>query len=211
MKILTVSVGRPAAVEFGGRSFDTSIFKRPIGGATTMRERNIDGDRQADLSVHGGRDKAVYVYSQDYYPEWAAELGRDLEPAQFGENLTVSGGTDDVVVLGSRYALGDAVVEVTQPRVPCFKLGARLGDATFPHRFWQAGRLGFYLRVEREGTIEPGMALRLLEAPAHGITVRDLYGIVQERRAAAAARALELLPHLDEGLRRRLRQAVRAG
>lgn len=211
MEVIAISVGRPVTLEFEGKSVTTSIFKQPVNGPVAIRELNVDGDEQADLSVHGGRDKAVYAYSRDYYETWAQELDKDLEPAQFGENLTISGGTDGHVVIGSRYCVGDAVLQVTQPRIPCYKLGIRFDDATFPNRFWVAGRLGFYLRVERAGHLDVGDAFELLDAPDHRLTVRDLHRSVTQGDASVARRALESLPHLDSGWSRRLRHAVEAG
>ncbi len=202
----SIAVGRPQEVEFDNKKTLTSIFKSCIDGPVSVRKLNIDGDVQSDLSVHGGRNKAIYVYSSDYYARWAHDLGAtSLEPSQFGENLTVSGVTDSQVILGSTFQLGTAKVTVTQPRIPCFKLGLRLKDATFPKQFWDAGRLGFYLRVDNEGMTEAGQSLQKIEQPAHGITVRDLYEIVTIGKNREAGIALELLPHLDEGWRRRLR------
>ena len=209
MRIISIATGLPQEIHFDGRTFLTSIFKKPVAGPICARLTNLDGDRQADLTVHGGRNKAVYAYSEDYYRSWANELGRtDLETAQFGENLTISGGRDSEVVIGSRLAAGQAEFTVTQPRIPCYKLGARLDDKTFPARFWKAGRLGFYLRVEVEGDIRAGDALKTLSLPQHGIRVRDLYDIVNRDDAAKATYALEMLPHIDEGWLRRLRAVI---
>jgi len=204
--IESIAVGRPREVQFGNKKTLTSIFKTVVDGPVSIRKLNIDGDKQADLSVHGGRDKAIYVYPSEYYASWASDLGAiSLEPSQFGENLTVSGVTDSHVVLGSKFQLGTAKVTVTQPRIPCFKLGIRLNDATFPKQFWEAGRLGFYLRVENEGTAEAGQSLQLVDAPVHGITVRGLYKTVVTGNRRDANLALENLPRLDEGWIRRLR------
>ena len=209
MKILQICVGTPKDIEFDGKRVQTSIFKLPVDGKVAVRQLNIDGDRQSDLSVHGGRDKAIYVYSVDYYADWAGELGPDpLQDSQFGENLTITGGTDERVVIGSRYRLGDAEVTVTQPRIPCFKLGVRLNNKTFPHKFWAAGRLGFYLRVEMEGSIECGQCMDLIDEPGHGITIRKLYRIVINGTPDDAANALGQLSHIDDGWIRRLRRVA---
>ena len=210
MKILQICVGTPGDVEFNGKNIRPSIFKSPVDGKVTVREQNIDGDKQSDLTVHGGRDKAVYVYSSDYYEDWARELDpQPLQESQFGENLTISGGKDAQVVIGSRYRIGGAEVTVTQPRIPCYKLGVRLNDKTFPQRFWSAGRLGFYLRVESEGSIERGQYMDLIDEPDHGITIRNLYEIVTSGSPADATSALDILPHIDAGWIRRLRKVVR--
>lgn len=207
MEILEVCVGAPQDVTFGGKTVTTSIFKSPRNGPCALTETNIDGDRQSDLSTHGGRDKAIYVYSNDYHDAWAKELGfKQLEPSQFGQNLTINGGNDEQVVVGARYRIGDIIAVVTQPRIPCYKLGVRMNDATFPNRFWAAGRLGFYLRIEQTGNIERGQLLELIDAPEHGISIRRLYNIVVDGSAPDAANALECLPHLDAGWQRRLRR-----
>ncbi len=172
-----------------------------------VRTCNIDGDRQADLNVHGGRDKAIYVYSKDNYDYWNRKLRIQIdEDSQFGENLTASGGTDQQIVIGSRYQLGDAEVTVTQPRIPCFKLGIRWNDKTFPRQFWSVGRLGFYLRVEKEGLIERSQPFTLVSSPGHGITVRRLYEVVTNHEVEPALNALNALKHLDEGWTSRLRK-----
>ena len=205
MKILNICVGASKEVTFRGKLVRTSIFKAPVEGRVAIRQLNIDGDQQSDLSVHGGRDKAIYVYSNDYHDDWARELFVDsLQASQFGENLTVTGGTDSQVVIGARYRIGDVEVTVTQPRIPCYKLGVRLSDKTFPQKFWRAGRLGFYLRVELEGSIERGQPLDLINEPDHGITVHRLHDIVNDGTRDDAISALDKLPHLDAGWIRRL-------
>jgi MOSC domain-containing protein YiiM len=210
MKILQICVGTPQDVEFGGKRMRTSIFKSPVEGRVAVRQLNIDGDEQSDLTVHGGRNKAIYVYSHDYYSDWIRVLDvQALQDAQFGENLTITGGTDEQVLIGSRYRIGDTEVTVSQPRLPCFKLGIRLNDKTFPQKFWLAGRLGFYLRVEAEGSIECGQAMDLIDEPGHGITIRRLYEIMTGGEADEATHALENLAHLDTGLIRRLRRIAK--
>lgn len=209
MEILDICIGQPTAVEFEGKDFETAIFKQPIDGPVFVSELNIDGDRQANLDVHGGRDKAVYVYSADYASDWAEEIGvPELDASQFGQNLTISGGRDNEVTIGARYRIGEVQAVVTQPRIPCSKLGVRMNDATFPNRFWNAGRLGFYMRVEKEGKIDRGDRFELVDAPAHGITVRTLYEIVTGA-FNRAAEAIEVLEHIDPGWQRRLRLAMK--
>ena len=210
MKILQISVGTPQDVEFGGKRWRTSIFKSPVEGQVTVRRLNIDGDEQSDLSVHGGRNKAIYVYSHDYYSDWIRVLGvKELQDAQFGQNLTITGGTDEQVLVGSRYRIGDTEVTVTQPRLPCYKLGIRLNDKTFPNKFWLVGHLGFYLRVEAQGSIGCGQTIDLIDEPGHAITIRRLYEIMTGGEADEAAHALENLEHLDTGSMRRLRRIVK--
>jgi len=207
-KILQISVAMPEEVFFNGKNTLTGIFKRPVEGEVNVNLLNLDGDGQADLEVHGGRDKAIYVYPGCHYPTWAQELGVDnLEAAQFGENLTVAGMTEENVVVGDRYQFGSAEVVVTQPRIPCFKLGIRMNDKFFPKRFLASGRIGFYLRVERTGMLETGDTIELLDRPDHGISVHDLWDTVfaSKKGGAIATRALAELSHIDDGWRRRLR------
>ena len=212
MKVVTVSVGMPLEVDHDGKRISTGIFKSPANGAVFADRANLEGDGQADLSVHGGRDKALYFYSLDYYETWARELGRpSLEESQFGENLTVSGCRDEEVVIGARLRIGGAEVVVTQPRIPCFKLGIRVGDPTFPNRFWNAGRLGFYARVEQPGFVESGDAITVVDIPDHGITIRELWRSVTEVDRAACLLAMDPLPAIDDGWRKRLRRATATG
>lgn len=213
-RVLQVSVGMPAPVCFRDRQVTTAIYKRPVDGEVAVDELHLAGDGQADLSVHGGRDKAVYAYPACHYETWEQELGvKALEAAQFGENLTVAGVSEETVLIGSRYRIGSAELIVTQPRLPCFKLGIRMQDETFPARFLQSGRLGFYLRVEQTGILTTGDVLQLLEAPEHGISVHDLWRAVfaPEKDVEMARVALDVLPHLDEGWLRRLRRIAASG
>jgi len=204
--ITSICVGLPKTVRFEGKDVLTGIFKAPIKGPVRVGEMGIDGDGQANLRVHGGRDKAVYAYPAVHYPAWARELGRELEPSQFGENLAVSGLDETSVVIGDRYRAGTVEMLVAQPRSPCAKLGIRMGDAGFPPRFLASGRLGFYLRVEQPGTFAAGDEIVRLDRPAHGITVHDVWQTVFNPSNARipAARCLDELPHLDAGWVRRL-------
>ena len=208
-RVLQISVGMPAPVCFNDRQVTTAIYKRPVDGAVAVDELQLAGDGQADLSVHGGRDKAVYAYPACHYETWEQELGVEaLDAAQFGENLTVAGVSEETVLIGNRYRIGSAKFVVTQPRLPCFKLGIRMQDETFPARFLQSGRLGFYLRVEQTGILTAGDVLQLLETPEHGISVHDLWRAVfsAEKNPQTAIRALDELPYLDDGWQRRLRR-----
>jgi MOSC domain-containing protein YiiM len=198
----------PASVCFEGKEYTTAIFKRPVDGTVAVNLLNLGGDGQADLKVHGGRNKAVYIYPACHYVTWEQELGRGaLEAAQFGENLTVGGLNEETVIIGDQFRIGSATVVVTQPRLPCFKLGIRMNDKDFPKRFLASGRLGFYLRVLETGELQTGDALELLERDAYGISVHGLWQLVfgAEKDAATAAHALQVLPHIDAGWQRRLR------
>ncbi len=204
----------PRSVYSGRKMVSTGIFKKPVHGEVFAGFEHLAGDGQADLTVHGGRDKSLYAYPQEHYPFWAKELGiATLEPSQFGENLTVSGMLEDLIMPGDRYCFGNVIAVVTQPRLPCFKLGIRMGDDTFPNRFLNSGRLGFYLRVEQPGTLQAGDPVELLESAAHGLSISSLWQIVfgAARNPADARRALDNLPFLDAGWQRRLRQIIASG
>ena len=203
----SVSIGEPRTVVHDGRDVETGIYKSPVDGPVRVTALGIEGDGQADLSVHGGRDKAVYAYPLKHYASWAAELGVDaLEPSQFGENLAVTEIDEDNVRIGDRFRFGTVVAIVAQPRLPCFKLGIRMGDPGFPPRFLQSGRLGIYLRVEAEGETQAGDAFELVEPAPHRITVTMLWRCVfgKDVDRDLARRCLDQMPHLDEGWRRRL-------
>ncbi len=177
MKIVSVNVSMPKVVQDArGHQVETGIFKAPVEGRVRVRTLNLEGDGQADLSVHGGVDKAVYLYPHAHYATWAAELGRDdLRYGQFGENLTVDGDlTEDAVHVGDIFRVGHAVLQVTQPRSPCFKLNLRMLMPTFGKLFLQSGRVGYYARVLEEGDVAAGDAIALLEAEPHAVSVRDL-------------------------------------
>jgi MOSC domain-containing protein YiiM len=148
-KLLSVNVGSPREIEWLGRREATSIWKSPVDGRVPVRGVNVAGDDQADREVHGGPDKAIYAYAREDLDWWERELGREFEEGNFGENLTVSGVDVTGAVIGERWEVGSAVLEVAQPRIPCWKLGARMDDPSFPVHFAAAGRPGAYLRSSR--------------------------------------------------------------
>jgi MOSC domain-containing protein YiiM len=157
MKLVSVQVGRPRTVRWHGRSVSTGIYKEPVAGRIMLRRFNLDGDEQADLTVHGGRDKAVYVYPSEHYPLWQAEFpDLPLPYGMFGENFTTEGLDEQSVRIGDQFRIGEAVVEVTQPRLPCYKLGIRFGRPDMPKRFHASGRCGLYLAVLHEGEVGAG-------------------------------------------------------
>ena len=175
MKLLSIQVGLPREVTWQRRTVSTGIFKVPIEGPVMLRTLNLDGDRQADLTVHGGTHKAVYVYPSEHYAPWSAELpGVDLPWGSFGENFTTEGLVEDRVHIGDRYRIGEAEVVVTQPRTPCFKLGIKFGDPRIVHRFLESRRSGFYLAVVREGRVEAGDPVELLGEDPNGVTVDEV-------------------------------------
>ncbi|MCZ6660877.1 MAG: MOSC domain-containing protein [bacterium] len=173
MKLLSVNVSLAKEVPYKGKTITTGIFKEPVEGRVMLRELNLDGDGQADLKAHGGTYKSVYVYSIENYNYWKRELGRDdFTFGQFGENFTVEGMLDDEVHIGDIFRVGDALVEVTQPRVPCFKLGLRMGMVEFPKLFHKGERPGFYLRVLEEGEVGAGDVFERVETDPERVTVR---------------------------------------
>ena len=169
--VLSVNVGKPRAVEYRGKQVLTSIWKSPVEGRVAVRGTNVAGDEQADPTVHGGVDKAVYAYSREDYDWWGSELSRTLEPGTFGENLTVEGIDPSAAVIGERWRAGSALLEVSEPRFPCFKLGIRMGDPRFLKRFAKARRPGSYLRIIEEGEVGAGDRIEVLERPQHGVTI----------------------------------------
>jgi MOSC domain-containing protein YiiM len=211
MRLVSVNVSLPRPVAFRGQAVSTSIFKEPVGGRVLVRRLSLEGDWQADLRSHGGLNKAVYAYPLEHYARWSQELGRDdLRPGQFGENLTVQGLTEDTARLGDVFRVGGALLQVTQPRYPCFKLGIKMGDPLFPRRFLASGRTGFYLRVLQEGEVGVGDAVELVEK-ADGLTVRGLWHLVLVDKgnvegARLALRCPTLAREWREPLEERLRQ-----
>src|SRR5258706_1597787 len=160
MKLVSVNVSLQKTVTWAGRSVRTGIYKEPVSGAVFLGRLNLEGDGQADPRYHGGEDKAAYAYPAENYAYWKDELGRELPFGTFGENFTVEGMTEDRVRIGDVYGFeGGARVEVTLPRVPCAKLGMKMGSMRFVPRFQKAGRPGFYLRVAKEGFVEAGHSL----------------------------------------------------
>ena len=174
MHVVSVNVGVPRIVEWRGRNVETAIWKEPVHGRVAVRGVNLAGDGQADLRVHGGRDKAVYSYGVEDYAWWSELLGRDLAPGTFGENLTTAGIDLSSADVGSRWRVGSARLEVSQPRFPCFKLGIRMGDAAFVKEFERAARFGAYLRIVDEGDIGAGDAIEIEAARAGSPTIRDV-------------------------------------
>jgi MOSC domain-containing protein YiiM len=191
----SVNVGEPRAVPVDGRTVWTAIWKRPVPGRVPLRGVNLRGDDQADRTVHGGPDKAVYAYGAEDTEWWEAELGAALGPGAFGENLTVRGLPVSEAVIGERWAVGSALLEVAQPRLPCFKLGLRMGDPRFVKRFAVAGRPGAYLRVIREGDIGAADAIDVVARPAHGVTSALVSrAILREPQLLGAAQQAPELP-----------------
>jgi len=175
MTLLSVNVGIPREVRWRGRRVTTGIYKEPINGRVQLRMTNLDGDRQADLSVHGGEAKAVYCYPSEHYAYWKQELGRDDLPfGMFGENLTIAGMDEESVHIGDEFSIGSARVVVTQPRLPCYKLGIRFQSDAMVKRFLASGRTGFYLGVTREGDVGAGDPIAPLERDPAAARISDV-------------------------------------
>lgn len=206
-KVTGIFTGSATQITHNGDALSTGIFKSATGKSAIVSELGIDGDVQVDLRFHGGLDKAVYVYPEAHYRYWEQHFNKPkLEESQFGENLNISELDDKMVCIGDCYQLGSAIVEVTQPRIPCFKLGVRIKDESFPARFLTAGRLGFYLRVQRCGEFNLGDSFSLLQRGESGVTVFDLWRatFTTDGDEAIAKIALDSLLYLDEGWKKRL-------
>src|SRR5881394_922125 len=175
MKILSVNVGLTREVTWQGKVVTTGIFKEPVQGRVMMRRLNLDGDQQADLTVHGGVDKAVYAYPSEHYGYWRAELrGGDLPWGMFGENFTTEGLLEENVYIGDRFRIGETEVMVTEPRMPCYKLGIKFGRADIIKRFLASRRTGFYVAVMREGMVGAGDDVELIGREQQDISVADI-------------------------------------
>jgi MOSC domain-containing protein YiiM len=173
--VLSVHVGRPRAIETRREPVLTAIWKQRVEGRVAVRGVNLAGDDQADRTVHGGPDKAVYAYADEEVRAWERELGRDLGEAAFGQNLTTRGIAVSDAVIGERWLIGSTVLEVAQPRQPCFKLGLRLGGPGIVKRFAQASRPGAYLRIVQEGELGAGDRIEVTSRPDHGVTCRMVF------------------------------------
>lgn len=176
--LVSVHVGRPRSVPGAREPVSTAIWKHPVAGRVAVRGVNLAGDDQADRSVHGGPDKAVYAYAAEEVQAWERELGRELGEAAFGQNLTTQGVDVSGAVIGELWRIGTTLLEVAQPRQPCFKLGLRIGEPGFVRRFAQASRPGAYLRIVQEGELGAGDAVELTHRPDHGITSRMVFDAI---------------------------------
>lgn len=186
MQVVSVNTGLPSEVVWKGRKVLTGIFKKPVEGRIALRRLNIDGDRQADLSVHGGPDKAVYAYLVEHYDFWRSELGADTLPmGMFGENLTTEGVLETAVNVGDRFRIGTAELMVTQPRFPCYKLALRFGRDDMVKRFLASGRTGFYFAVTKEGEIGAGDKIEPIDRDGNSVSIPDIIRLYVQKRYAA--------------------------
>ena len=213
MQVVSVNVGKPQVYEWLGQRVKTAIFKSPVEGPVAVGKLNLAGDEQADLSVHGGLDKAVYAYPQEHYAYWRSQLpDYSFGPGNFGENLTLAGLTEEIIRIGDRLQIGTAVFTVTQPRSPCYKLGVRFHREDMTKRFYESRRFGFYLRVLREGTLQAGAAVRVVERDPNAVSVADITRLFtgDSHDPGLLERALKVSA-LSEGWRDYLQERVGRG
>jgi MOSC domain-containing protein YiiM len=207
--VISLNLGMAREVPANGRTVLTGIFKSPVLNRVRLGTTGFSGDRQADLRVHGGPSKAVYCYPSEHYPYWLQELGRDGLPwGSFGENLTTSGFTEQDLVIGDRFAVGSAVLQVSQPRMPCFKLAIRFGRADMVKRFWTSSRSGVYFSVVREGEIGSGDQMVKVEEGPELVTIADVLRLYRGEEWGSELRERALLSPLSgswkTGIRERL-------
>lgn len=178
MKVLSVNVGLPRKVLYNGQIINTAIFKDPVKGPIMLRKLNLDGDRQADLTVHGGIDKAVYSYPVEHYDYWRKQFPDiDLTWGMFGENFTTEGLLEDVVNVGDQFEIGSAKLVATQPRMPCYKLGVRFGRMDVIRRFMTSGCPGIYFKILKEGEVKTGDKIKNIKRDKNNVTVKDIVSL----------------------------------
>jgi MOSC domain-containing protein YiiM len=203
VKLISVNVGLPRDIIVGGKTVRTSIWKNPVHGRVHVSTLNLNGDQQSDLSVHGGVDKAVYLYPGEHYSYWRTQLpGVDLPWGAFGENFTTEGVLEDQIKVGDRVRIGSAEFTVTQPRMPCYKLGIRFNRRDMVKRFLESKRIGFYLAVLREGDVESGDAIEFIEKQESGVTIKDIVSLYStDSQSQELLRRATELPELPQAWR----------
>jgi len=199
-KVLSVNVGTVREFEYGGRPAKSAIWKSPAVGRIAARGVNLAGDDQADRKAHGGPDKAVYAYAVEDARWWEQEIGRSLASGEFGENLTTEGIELNHALVGERWQIGTTVLEVSEPRIPCWRLGVRMNDKMFPRRFTEALRPGAYLRIVVEGDVGAGDEIQVVERPDHDLTIREVFRIYTRDRHEVDR--LLAVPRMSESWRR---------
>lgn len=213
MELVSVNVSLPKAIDYDGQTISTGIFKEPITGPVRVERTHLAGDGQADLTVHGGEHKAIYVYPYEHYGWWQEQLQRDdFTYGQFGENFTVEGMMEKAIHIGDQFRIGSSVVQVSQPREPCFKLGIRMGQADFPKQFLASGRVGFYLRVLSEGEVQANDTIELIQSDVAKISIREAWSLMYiDRNNLSSIRRLlaveALAPQWRKSFEKRLEQA----
>ena len=199
-KVLSVNVGKAREFDYHGRPARSAIWKSPVVGRITVRGVNLAGDDQADRKAHGGPDKVVYAYAIEDARWWEKQIGRALAHGEFGENLTIEGIEVNDALVGERWQIGTTVLEVSEPRIPCWRLGVRMNDEKFPRRFTEALRAGSYFRLIVEGDVGAGDEIRVVEKPNHDLTIRDVFRIYTRDRAEVER--LLAVPQMSESWRR---------
>ncbi len=199
-RVLSVNVGTVREFEYNGRPAKSAIWKSPAAGRIAAQGVNLDGDDQADRRAHGGPDKAIYAYAVEDARWWEQEIGRPLAYGEFGENLTTEGIEVNYALVGERWEIETTVLEVSEPRIPCWRLGVRMNDPIFPRRFAEAMRPGAYLRIVVEGNIGAGDEIRVIEKPGHSLTIRDVFRIYTRDRDEVER--LLAVPRMSESWRR---------
>jgi len=201
-KVISLNVGLPRTVYFRGQAVTTGIFKEPIKGRIKIRRLNLDGDKQADLTVHGGPDKAVYAYPAEHYDYWKKRLPNMKLPwGMFGENFTTEGLLEDQVNIGDVFRIGSSEIVATQPRMPCYKLGVKFGRMDIVKQFMESKLPGIYFRVLKEGEVGPGDAIELISRDANNVTVKDLVQLVTSEGDMATIRRAVHIKALPEAWR----------
>ncbi len=212
MKVLSVNVGLPKNVLFNGQIITTAIFKDPVNGPIILRKLNLDGDKQADLTVHGGIDKAVYSYPEEHYYYWRKQFpNMDLGWGMFGENFTTEGLLEDAVNVGDQFQIGSAKLVATQPRMPCYKLGVRFGHMDVIRKFMTSGRPGIYFKVLTEGEIKIDDKIKLIKRDKNNVTVKDIVTLYITRNNTdniETMRRATKIRDLPEGWRSEFQQKI---
>lgn len=208
MNLLSINTTLPTEIEYQGKIISTGIFKQPVTGPVFIAKDNLKGDQQADLKNHGGEHKAVYAFSSDHYPYWSKVLQNSaLKPGIFGENLTISGFDEASLHIGDQLSIGQCIVEITQPRVPCFKLGIAVGNIDMPRLFIENFATGAYLRVLQEGFIEAGNAVEVIKEGQFKLSVQSVFRSYFDKQYTQSVSVMEKalqLPELSAEWRKKL-------
>ena len=210
MKILSINVSEPQKVTFNGKELITSIYKKPVSNKVTVSSQGIEGDRQADLTVHGGYDKAVYAYSYTHYQKWSEKLNSDFkEYGLVGENLTIDDFNEDKINIGDQFKINECLLQVSQPRIPCYKIGIKLNSREFPKMFSQSGLLGGYLRVIHDGEITSGDEIHKVHSEENSMSLKDIAHLlfVDIKNIELMKQALDIKP-LTEEIKEKFRERL---
>lgn len=210
MKLLSVNTSLPKEVPYRDQTLLTGIYKEAVSGRVILGEFKVEGDGQADTKHHGGTYQAAYAYPIEHYAHWQQQLGQEtpFPYGQFGENFTTQGLTEDYVRLGDILQIGGAIVQVTHPRIPCFKLAHKMNEPHFVEMFWGYNRPGFYLRVLETGEVGAGDTIHMIEAAPHGISIADIFGAIYTNDKTIMQRALDTIPNLAPNLQKSLEYHV---